>query len=579
LPAREFSLQEVDKKIRFAGEELVLLCRSAKERETFLRERRYWFDCNSREYEQLVDSIAGDHSPRRRVERARAAKESSMTVFYDQLGSHLANDGSFDLASLIPPDLRAAIRYFGLDKIKADGDGFGNGRELAARELLEEMPLFEVIQRFCGTPTPLPKALIARLGEMDPQERRKLLKEALRSPHSSLSQFQLLRLLMRFASDSPAYVRLAHRLSASLLSEEATKEATMFLSMLAWVENEFSWDRSLDSYPRAAQLGLVWAHTERLHALFVGVGGDHLKLSKLFRREQSATIPRDIFTQDRVHGCDIALARRLSEETLMLSGLLYGLGKEAGNLLNEETLNSMLNVLVEDVDGIPTTRLPFIRDTSSIGNCMKSFFGGPWADRLTPLFGKDVARIWSGDMAERMIDKALETLRDEGKEKMRAWLTLQAVLGDLPAPKEYSDSLCMHLTTADYASLLDQDMEMGMMSFYFACRQAKHFDDQGLRTHLANAVADIALRLEDGDQTRGSAVGGLFLDALLGLASAEDNPDESASKVSNFATVAITKCASLATAWEPAIWSLANMLPVEQGQRFWPLLLKIRATK
>ena len=178
-----------------------------------------------------------------------------------------------------------------------------------------------------------------------------------------------------------------------------------------------------------------------------------------------------------------------------------------------------------------------------------------------------------------MIDKALETLRNAGEEKMRAWLTLQAVLGDLPAPKEYSDSLRMYLATADYPSLLDQDMEMGMMAFYFACGQARHFGDQGLRTHLANAVAEIALQLEDGDQTQGPAVGGLFFDALLGLASAEDNPDESAAKASNFATVAITKCASLATAWEPAIWSLANMLPVEQGQRFWPLLLKIRATK
>jgi len=579
LPAREFSLQEVDKKISFAGEELVLLCRSAREREAFLRERRDWFDCSSSNYEQLVDSIAGDHSPRRRVERARAAKESSMAVFYGQLRWHLANDGSFDLPSLIPPDLRAAIRYFGLDKIEADDEGFGNSRELAAHELLKEIPVFKVIQRFSGTPTPLPKALIARLGEMDPQRRRKLLKEALKSPHSSLSQSQFLRLLMRFASDSPAYVRLARRLSASLLSEEATKEATMFLSILAWVENEFSWDRNLDAYPRAAQLGLVWSHTERLHTLFMGVGGDPLQLSKFFRREQSATIPRDIFTRDRVHGCDIALARRLSKETLMLSGLLYGLGKEAGNILNEGTLNSILNVLVDNVDGIPTTRPPFLRDPYSVTDGIGSFLSGDWSDKLEPFFGEDVARIWSRDMAKRMIDKALETLRDEGRDEMRAWPTLQAVLGDLPAPKEYSDSLCMHLTTADYPSLLDQDMEVGMMSFYFACRQAKHFDDQGLRTHLANAVADIALWLENGDQTQRPAVAGLFLDALLGLASAEDNPDESAAKASNFVTVAITKSASLVTAWEPVIWNLANMLPVEQGQQFWPLLLKIRATK
>ena len=263
----------------------------------------------------------------------------------------------------------------------------------------------------------------------------------------------------------------------------------------------------------------------------------------------------------------------------MLSGLLYGLGKDAGNILNEETLNSMLNVLVENIDGIPTTRLPFLRDPYSSTDCMGSFLSGDWSDKLEPFFGEDIAHMWSRDMAERMIDKAFETIRGEGKEKLHAWLTLQAVLGDLPASKEYSDSLCMHLTTADYPSLLEQDMEIGMMPFHFACRQAKHFDEQGLRTHLANAVADIALRLEDGDQTRGPAVEGLFLDALLGLASAEDNPDESAAKASDLATVAITKCASLATAWEPAIWSLANMLPVEQGQRFWPLLLKIRATK
>ena len=96
-----------------------------------------------------------------------------MALFYGRLRSRLANNGSFDLPSLIPPDLRAALHYFGLDKINADGEGFGDSRELAAHELLKEIPIFEVIQRFSGTPTPLPKALIARLGEMEPKQRRK----------------------------------------------------------------------------------------------------------------------------------------------------------------------------------------------------------------------------------------------------------------------------------------------------------------------------------------------------------------------------------------------------------------------
>lgn len=575
LPAREFSLQEVDKKIKFSGEELVLLCRSAKEREAFLRERRYWFDCNSSEYEQLVDSIAGDHSPRRRVERARAAKESSVAVFYGQLRSRLANDGSFDLPSLIPPDLRAALQYFGLDKIEADGEGFGNGRELAARELLKETPVFEVIQRFRGIPTPLPKALIARLGEMNPQERRKVLKEALRSPHSSLSQFQLLRLLIRFASDSPAYVRLARRLTASLLSEEATKEATMFLSILAWVENEFSWDRSLDSYPRAAQLGLVWAHTERLHALFVGVGGDPEKLADLFAEASSTGIPRDIFTRNKVHGSDIALAKRLSVEAFILSGLAYAL--EKGSVLDDGLLDRLLGLLLEDINGIPTTRLPFLRDPRSSTDCMGSFLSGDWSDKLEPFFGEDVAHLWSRDTASKLVKQALETIAGKGEAEMSAWATLQIVFGDLPATEEWTESLRSCLASADYLSHMKQSPDEGIMAFHFACGQARHVGDKDLEMYLVNAAAEIARQLELRDSEEGSRICWRFFEALLRLASAQDSPEESAQTATELASTAITKCSSLASTWEPAIWSLANTLPVEQGQRFWPLLLRMRA--
>jgi hypothetical protein len=577
LPAREFSLQEADKKIRFSGEELVLLCRSAREREAFLRERRYWFDCNIREYEQLVDSIAGDHSPRRRVEKARAAKESSVAVFYGQLRSRLANDGSFDLPSLILPDLRAALQYFGLDKIEADGEGFGNGRELAARELLKETPAFEVIQRFRGMPAPLPKALIARLGEMNPQERRKVLKEALRSPHSSLSQFQLLRLLIRFASDSPAYERLARRLSASLLSEEATKEATMFLSMLAWVENEFSWDRSLDSYPRAAQLGLVWAHTERLHALFVGVGGDPKKLADLFTEASSTGIPRDIFTRKKVHGSDISLAKRLSVETFMLSGLAYAL--EKGSVLDDGLLDRLLGLLLEDVNGIPTTRLPFLRDPYISTDCMGSFLSGDWSDKLEPFFGEDVAHIWSRDTASKLVKQALETIAGKGEAEMSAWATLQIVFGDLPATEEWTESLRSCLASADYLSHMKQSPDEGIMAFHFACGQVRHVGDKALEMYLVNAAAEIARQLELRDSEEGSRICWWFFEALLRLALAQDSPEESAQTAAELASTAITNCSSLASTWEPAIWFLANTLPVEQGQRFWPLLLEIRATK
>jgi len=577
LPSQKFAIWDSEKEIPFVGEELVLLSSSAREREGFLREQRHWFDVSRSEFEQQVKSIAADPSPRRRVEKACAKKESSTSIFYSKIGTLLRRKERVELSEFIPRDLRSTTHFFGLSKVTADHEAFRAAYEQAIVDSLEEESLSTAFKRFRGIPVQLPDAVFSYWEGINTEERRQVLKEALRMPPSLLSQFHLLRLLGHSAADSPSIARLARRLVARLLSEEARQDAAMFLSILAWVENEFSWNQDLRSYPRAVQLGLAWGHTDALHSLFLEAGGDPNKIGRLFAGARSVYIPRDIFTRNQVHGSDIALAQRLSVETFLLSGLAYGLGDSKVSILNDNLLNSMLGVLFQDIDGIPTTRSSFLQDRRGFSNCMDSFLGGSWSDKLLPFFGKDVANMWSQDTANRKIKKSLETITTEGEKKMRAWLTLQAVVGDLPISDEWSGDLRSCLTLTDYPTLVEQDIENGMLAFYFACGQARHLVDDGLLNRLAGAVSGIVAQLPDSDPIHGSSLAGLLFDAIISLAVAEERFADAAATAVDLVRRAKAIRPDLAAAWEPAIWRLANRLPLEQGQEFWPLLLEIRA--
>jgi len=567
LPAQEFTLREPDgTEIKFAGEELVLLDGTAAERRSFLEERRHWFDCNQREFRQRVEHIASDPDPRRRAEAARAAKSSSISVFLQALRARLAETRSFELQSLLPPDSAAAISYFGLDRI---GDA-----ENAAAEMLEEMSESEVLSRFIALPSPLPKILEERLVSLQPRDRLAAIENALQETRSPISVFHIARLMM-VAPAGPDSVARAQQLLLSSLSSEGREEAELLLRILAWAESQLAHDREVDHAPIAVQVALPWAWASKTHSTFIRAGADPRKLTEIFEQGRAAQIPASVLAPGSLLTADISRSTNQSVSSLLLSGVAFALGE--GAPYSDELVGAMSDLLfLEDSEG-HTLSLTLWQNTSGATDALRSLLGGTWEEKLKPLLGEAGASI-SNVAAGNRVRFSLRVIQDAEDESARAWTTLQAVLGDFPVPNEWREDVAACLVGADLRAIASDDAIRGAMAYYFACGQARYLVDDGITSNLAAQVSDLSHYIVS-QQENGDATGSwLLFDAILRLATAAPSALDASRAAAELLGEAVRDAPGLAIVWEPGIWALADRLPLEQGQAFWPLLLRIRAS-
>jgi tetratricopeptide (TPR) repeat protein len=574
LPAQEFTLRDRDgAEIGFTGEELVLLHGSMGEQRAFLEERRHWFDCSRQEFDQQVGRIVADPSPRRRAEAARKAKSSSVAEFYKALRARLSESGRFDLRSLLPPDTSSGIHYFGLSGIKDDESSFQEQLSSAAGEMLQELPISEVLARFDSMPSPLPHVLQEELAELGPDECQIALDRTLGATRSPIGIFHVARLMQENLGGSERSMR-GESLILSTLTPEGREEAQLFLRVLAWTESQLAYDRVLDSAPVAVRVALPWAYASELHSAFMDAGADPKKLRQIFEDGRSAELPANLLSADVLFAADVSRARTQSVERLLVSGGVFALG--TSHDYGDELADQLADLLFMETDEGRTLRLAFWQDFSGASDALNSFLAGSWEEKLKPLLGEASERIGRIAAAER-IGVSLSTIRDNKEERVRAWTTLQAVLGDLPAPSKWGADLSSCLVEADLRPIARENATIGVMAYYFACGQARFLGDERAIRNLADQVGDLARAIDPRGEDQEDLASWLLLDAILRLASTALSPTEGSEMAATLAQTAIRHSEALASLWESAIWALANRLPLAQGQSFWPLLLKIRA--
>jgi len=578
-PAHVFAVRRSNRVSPFGGEELALLSDSAKDRELFLLERRHWFDMGQEEFYQEIRSIAATPSLRQRVEKARDYKDSSTAVFYERIRALLASQGSVALTEFALQNPRSALHFFGLSSKSSIEENIEVATEEAAKLFLEEEGFLSVLRRLRGTPIELPKAMLKCWDGLGSVERRNVIREALKLPPSPVASSHLLRLLQACVDDSPAIARLMRRLAKRLLAEAARDEAEMFLAVLAWSESELAWNRIFRESPCAARIALAWAHADSIVSLLLEAGCDLAEVKRQFSGARTAHIPCDVFTRDLSYEEDIAFARRQRVETLVLSGLSYGLGSCSHDVLDEQLQNGVLAILFEMVDGSPTVRVPFLQDPRGFRDCTGSFLAGSWEEKLRPILGDDVARLWSTESTDRMIGAAFENLSQTGSDAIRGWVKLHAIMGEVRVHGNWSEHLLDSLKSLVFPELIGEDVEQALMVLHFACGQQRHFGDEVLLSKLSDAITRIALEFPAADPAHDTPLPGLLFDAIVTLASSESDPVSSSSRAVSLVRSVAAIRPDVVQVWRPAIWSFANQLSLEQGQPFWPLLLELRAAK
>jgi tetratricopeptide (TPR) repeat protein len=578
---------------------LGLLRGSVSDREAWLRQRRAWFDMPEAEFNQIVAEIAAEDDAVKRMRALNTQSEANAASFYSGLEARLCQHEPVRLVDMVSVNAAGLARHLRLSTGAPAGAGFAVALNGAAHILVQECGAQEALRRLCGLPVPLPRSLLDALASMPPAERREVIHEMLRTAPSPLASVHLLRLLLLFTGDSPAYERLARRLVHRLTSGEGATEFKGFLTLLRWVEVSVgSWEGSSTLAPHL-KLALVWAHTHRLFAMLsiCGVPLDWVPLQSNPGRYRN---PASLFVEEDEFARDVADPFRLTYAPFVLAAIAYGLADSSSTSFEETVRPAVVGATFHQVGERTYPSPDLLRDTSSSANSLNSFLGGEHISEYGKVVGDDAAAVLQPDNLQTELVETIEDLRATPT-NTRAWIALNDVLGDLPPSPAVADALRRLLPEVDFKGLFAEAATTGVVAMQVAAGQVRYLDSEPLCSYLESELMGIAIFMAENygvggppGQAAGTGVGstqedsegwtterlsGLLVEWSYFLAQAAGPGQNLARKWANLLGELVTRWPILTSGYTRSVRNLAWTLPLELARPFWSLLTRLRAEK
>lgn len=583
-----FENPETGERQAFGNQDLELLLDSPMEREAVLRRNRHWFDCSEETFDQAVAEIVSIEDPQRRVEEVRSWRESSASVFYDDLWKTLSKQPALEFALLRPPSANGLLRHLRLQSNVGSAEDFRDALNAAAQALIREEGLIPTINRLAGLPVPFPATLIETVADLPREDRYSLIKRLVRTAGSPVSRIHLVHLLLHCGDETTAFGRLARRIAKSLLSPERINEFRAFLAILQWVSDEFSQRSDMQTWPAHIRLALAWAHTHRLFATFAYLGVRPDWLQEKFDQANLRLSP-EAFERDSSYWFDVNHPRRVNYIAFLICGLDYAFGAKGMQIVDGELRAHLDTMAFRDSEGIHMPVPALLRDYTRANNSLSSFLGGDLGKKASTLFAAESANAFECQSLQAIADHALETIAD-GEDELSGWLSLHTVLGDLPPYEDLSARLKSLIRETDFVALFERNIPAGNFGILTASLQAVHLSDQELRLYLKDqlvALAQLFASWESGEVCcsatgkeefgKSKDLSNSLIESALNVALATQSSQEAITEFAEILQELVETWVSLVPACRPIVQALSEGLPIAQAQCFWPLLVRLRA--
>jgi hypothetical protein len=322
-PALSFTHPKNERKVTFEGAFLGLLSDSPITREAFIRKNAEWFDSPADTFEIIVAQLVSTENVEQRVKAFETWRDTSATVFYENLRKQLLVNDEFRQADLIPPSVEGLLRHL---RVRTDilHQDFRSALVQSADSVIQEEGLQSAIERLVGLPRALPDPIFLQFAGMPDENVRQLIKSLLKAPESPTFQLHVVALLLRSKSKTHFYRRLARRVIKKLFTKEA-EYFNAFSAMLKWVDAEFGHWNQLERLPTAIRIALVWFHTHKLFSIFTSEGVNLQWIDQTFS-SMPQRVAHEIFERTPDYWFDIAHPRKIDRVTFSLSGLSYAIG-------------------------------------------------------------------------------------------------------------------------------------------------------------------------------------------------------------------------------------------------------------
>ncbi len=575
---------------------------SVSDREAWLQQRREWFDTSESEYVQVVAEVAAETDPARRVKAVDEWLEANLAFFYKDLESKLNRREPLRTVDLVSLSASGLVRHLRLPINVPAGEGFAAALDQAAHLLLKECGAQEALERLCGLPVPIPQNILDALAGLSSSERRELVHHILRTAPSPVVAIHLLRILLAFRQDSPAYERLARWIVRRLSSEEGTKEFGAFLRLLRWVEvSSESWQGRATLSP-CLNLALVWAHTQRLFAILgtCGVSLDWVPAEHESTRHRN---PANLFARQDEYSRDVANPFRVSHGPFLLSALAYGVGDSANVILDDALRDQVVEATYLQVGDLKYPSLDLMRETSAAANGLVSFLGDNVVEQYAKVAGKDAIVVLNPEKLRESIVGSIVSLK-EAPTDARDWAALDSVLGDLPPSSPVADALKDLIMQTSFQELFAAGLTCGIVAMQTSTRAASHLDSKPLLEHLESELLAITSFLATGAEnrpaereatnpsTRGEPpdqdndtvvtneeLGSYLMEWGYFLAQAAGDGQVIATKFANLLGELVNRWPFLTRNYTKSASNLIWTLPLDLAKPFWSLLVRLRTEK
>lgn len=567
------------------GDEFELLRNSPTEREAVLLRNRGWFDCPETEFRQEVARIASITDPKHRFEEIEAWRNTSAPAYYENLHRVLSEHRRFQFSELIPSSATGLLRHFRLTSQVAPDQAFQEILTLVAQQLIDEEGLPTAIDRLSGLPIPFPPPVVETVAKLSSEDKRKLFRQLLRIAGSPLSKFHLIALLVRFDDETPSFGRLAQHIALGLVGSEAETQFEAFLAVLRWTYSVFYCWPETSTWSAHIRLAMVWAHTHRLFSTFMSVGADPIWIRDTFTHTIQRRLAVEAFERNPDLWFDAAHPRRISRITMLFDGLCYGFGEQV--IVLEEIRNRLFaEAFIESEDTILPV-YPLLTDTTQARNALGTFLYGDSRRELPLLSATQRDGAPTIISLQDWITQAVNTL-NETKDALSAWFALSAGLGDLPPRPDLVFPLNTLFGNTDYVELFKKDERLGHIAIQTATIQIVNLHNEPLRQYLKDQMYKIAQHyVKSGTKvTLDNAVGNygqpvemrlLLIEAALNVSLAVEPGQDRIEEFIQLLSQLISTWTAMIPVCKSIVQILVEELPIEQSQKFWPLLMRLRA--
>jgi hypothetical protein len=547
-----------------------------------LEHNRFWFDCDDGQFKELIDKIISIESYIERFETTKKKLENSSAKFYADLEQTLQFSEHLKLDELIPPSSDGLVQYFRLNQTVNLSGNFSQTISNTAESLLKSEGLEETLNRLVCLPVRLPNCVFEALARLTKVERCNLLCQNAIPWASPVSKIHLIDLTIYFGNDGKKVIGLCQTALDELLSENGEVHFRLFLAILKFVNNKFSYWVETREWNTPIKLSMLWAHTSRLQNI---LDVPNLKIDNFVQTFEQCNLGRqidaDTLNNDPEFWNDILCPHHQNRMEFIVNSLVKITQEKPAEVLEKIGIVSRVETYlsrIEEGQSVPdNSRL--LHDPMLTEDSLGAFLR---CDRAqSPLLGTELSQYLASDKLKAIVEEAVQILEDNPLTEY-AWLRLIAIVKDLPIYDDLKQGLKNILENLDILSLLEAKPSLAILAFEVASSQIKYFEDEQLRLQLQNKVIYLAQLLANREKETNldEKLIYRFIEIVFKLSAKSNNPRETSTALGILLKQVLSQWQSLAKTYlDPIMLRFVTELPIQQLHGLWEVILYLRAIR